>query len=103
VTENKNEIADDLRERALRDNLTKLECAACSEDAWVSDPDMIAKLVEHCVFDHGQRQGIIGVKCVDFISAYVLSDRLGAAPTSDHEVMWRHEQTAEHPTVSGEW
>lgn len=70
-------IADDLRERALVDGLTKLECAACLESAWVSDPEQIAKLVDHCVFEHGHSQSIVGVRIREFADGYTLADRRG--------------------------
>lgn len=94
MAETAGEIADDLRERALKDGLVRLECAGCTYEAWTTDVDQIVKLVEHSIFEHGHRQGIIGIRWVEFVDAYTLAMRRGSVPLTEHEQQWRDEKLA---------
>lgn len=85
-------IGDSLREQALTMHYTKLACAGCSLDAWTSDPDAIAQLVDHALFDHIGRQSIMGVREDELITGYALALRRGAPPQTEHEQRWRDEQ-----------
>lgn len=92
MSESKYALGDSLREQALKEKLTALECAGCGLDAWIGDSTAIAALIEHAAYEHGTRQDIVGVKHVGFITGYTLGLRLGAPPVTEHEARWREEQ-----------
>lgn len=94
------EVGDSLRERALRAGLVRLECGACSETAWVTDPSAVAQLVEHCAYDHGTRESIIGIQTTELVSNYMLARRLGTPAQTEHEQAWRDAVDAEHEPLT---
>lgn len=94
------EVGDSLRERALRAGLVRLECGACSEQAWVTDPRAVAALVEHCAFGHVRRESIIGIQTTELVSNYMLARKLGTPPQTDHEQAWRDSVDAEHEPLT---
>jgi hypothetical protein len=87
-------VGDSLRERALTDNISKIECGGCTEQAWSGDPEGIAALVEHAMFHHVTRQSLYGVIYCEVAEPYTIAHRMGLAAQTQHEQSWRDAQVA---------
>lgn len=70
-------LGDEVRERALRNNIVRLECPNCDQHASVADPEGIAKLIEHARRGHTTVQSLLGISIGIAVSAYEIAERVG--------------------------
>lgn len=91
MAESINEVGDKLSTQARSTGLTitRLECEQCGLDAWPGDPAQVAKLVEHCTYEHLGHAGILGVQHHKIADGYDLAMLLGASAANEHEENWR--------------
>lgn len=71
------ELADEVRERALTNGVSRLECPSCNQAASIADPDGIAHLVEHARRGHSTVQSLLGIHVSVAMSPYEITSRLG--------------------------
>lgn len=85
------EVADDLstKARSMGLNIHRLECSWCDEDAYPADPEQVARLVQHCTYDHTSHVTILAVQYHEIASGYDLALELGAPALTDAEENWR--------------
>lgn len=104
MAETINEVGDDLstKARSMGINIHRLECSWCSEEAWPADPAQVAKLVEHCAYEHTAHVSILAVQYHELIAGQDLALRLGAPALTDAEQMWRDRNDGERCSHSSQ-
>lgn len=70
-------LGDDVRERALANNIVRLECPGCDEHASVADPEGIARLIEHARRGHATVQSLLGISVGVVLSPVEIIQRVG--------------------------
>jgi hypothetical protein len=94
--------AERLFRQATSHEYTALQCDGCYEEVDISVETnetipLLARLIEHCVYEHMGRASILGVQPRPvLVGGYALAASVGATPQTQHEEEWR-QSVVRHP------